>query len=170
MLPNYETASLAEGMSPLEPDLSTRAVSSPAPGGCHRAATSRTSQDAARAEQPWACRVQHRRIGDGGTHAADLETGACGVVEVAVSRCYRPEKLSGALLPRVVGQDRRHLYLRVEGDARDLLLYQDGVLDAVAGLLPAVPRPPACGRPQGRADAQQRRLPYLAVLAPTGNP
>ena len=33
---------LAEGMSPLEPDRSTRGVSSPAPGGCHRAATSRT--------------------------------------------------------------------------------------------------------------------------------
>ena len=32
---------LAEGSSALAPDRSTRGVSSPAPGGCHRAATSR---------------------------------------------------------------------------------------------------------------------------------
>ena len=32
---------LAEGISTLAPDRSTRGVSSPAPGGCHRAAASR---------------------------------------------------------------------------------------------------------------------------------
>ena len=77
-----------------------------------------------------------------------------------------PEKLTGALLPRPGGHDGDDLKLGVEGDAGDLLAYQDGVLDALTGLLPAVPGPAADRQPQDRAHPQERRLPYLAVLHP----
>ena len=157
---------LAEGMSPLRagPLHQGRLVarSGRVPQGGHLA----DSQDAAPAEQPWACRVEQRRVGRDGFHLAHLEPRSCGVVEVAVGRAHRPQELGGALLPRRGGQDRRDLYLRVEGDARDLLLDEQGVFHPLAGLLPAVPRPPAHGQPQGRDRAQQRRLPYLAVLHP----
>ena len=124
------------------------------------------SQDAAPAEQPWACRVEQRRVGRDGLHLAHLEPRSCGVVEVAVGRGHRPQELGGALLPRRGGQDRRDLYLGVEGDAGDLLLDEQRVFHPLAGLLPAVPRPPADRQSQGRAGPQQRRLPYLAVLHP----
>ena len=124
------------------------------------------SEHTAPAEQPGACRVEHLRIGKDGPDLAHLEASACGVVEVAVGGGDPPEKLTGALRPRPGGHDGDDLKLGVEGDAGDLLPYQDGVLDALTGLLPAVPCPAADGQPQGRAGPQERRLPYLAVLHP----
>ena len=124
------------------------------------------AQHAAPAEQPGACRVEHLRVGKDGPDLAHLEASACGVVEVAVGGGDLPKKLPGALLPRPGGHDGDDLKLGVEGDAGDLLPYQDGVLDALTGLLPAVPCPAADRQPQGRAGPQERRLPYLAVLHP----
>ena len=124
------------------------------------------AQDAAPAEESGACRVEHLRVGKDGPDLAHLEASACGVVEVAVGGGDLPEKLPGALLPRPGGHDGDDLKLGVEGDAGDLLPYQDGVLDALTGLLPAVPCPAADRQPQGRAGPQERRLPYLAVLHP----
>ena len=89
---------------------------------------------AALSEQSGAGRVQHVRVRHDRLHAAHLEAGACGVVVVAVGGGDRAEKLPGALLPRVGGQDCDDLKLGVEGDAGDLFAYQDGVLDAAAGL------------------------------------
>ena len=109
------------------------------------------AQHAAPAEQAGACRVEHLRVGKDGPDLAHLEAGACGVVEVAVGGGDLPKKLPGALLPRPGGHDGDDLKLGVEGDAGDLLPYQDGVLDALAGLLPAVPCPAADCQPQGRA-------------------
>ena len=124
------------------------------------------AQHAAPAEESGARGVEHLRVGKDGPDLAHLEAGACGVVEVAVGGGDLPEKLPGALRPRPGGHDGDDLKLGVEGDAGDLLPYQDGVLDALTGLLPAVPCPAADGQPQGRARRQERRLPYLAVLHP----
>ena len=124
------------------------------------------AQHAAPAEESGAGRVQHFRVGKDGPDLAHLEAGACGVVEVAVGGGDLPEKLPGALRPRPGWHDGDDLELGVEGGAGDLLAYQDGVLDALAGLLPAVPCPAADGQPQGRAGPQERRLPYLPVLHP----
>ena len=124
------------------------------------------AQHTALSEESGACGVQHLRVGHDGPHPADLEARPGGVVVVPVGGGHRAEKLPRPLRHRVRGQNRRHLKLGVEGDAGDLLAYQDGVLNAVAGLLPAVPCPAADGQPQGRAHPQERRLPYLAVLHP----
>ncbi len=124
------------------------------------------AQDAAPAEQSGACRVQHVRVGRGGPDPADLEARPGGVVEVAVGGGHRPQELGGTLGPGRLRQDRRDLKLGVEGDAGDLLLYQQRVFHPLAGLLPAVPGPAADGQPQGRARSQERRLPYLPVLHP----
>ena len=110
--------------------------------------------------------MQHVRVGRGGPDPADLEARPGGVVEVAVGGDNRPQELGGTLGSGRLRQDRRDLKLGVEGDAGDFLLYQDGVLDALAGLLPPPPRPAACEQPQGRARSQERRLPYLPVLHP----
>ena len=123
-------------------------------------------QDAAFAEQAGARRVERLRIGHGGAHAAHLETGARGVVVVTVGGSHRTEKLPGPWLPGVGGQDGDDLELGVEGDAGDLLLYQDGVLNAASGLLPPPPGPAAHGQPESRNRAQGCGLPYLAVLHP----
>ena len=109
------------------------------------------SQDAPLAEQAGACRVERLGIGNDGPHAAHLEAGARGVVVVAIGGGHGAEKLPGPLLPGVGGHDGDDLELGVEGDAGDLLAYQDGVLDAAAGLLPAVPCP--------AADRQARAVP-----------
>ena len=95
-----------------------------------------------------------------------LRRAPAGVVEVAVGGGHGTEELPGALGAGVGGQYGDDLELGVEGDARDLLAYQDGVLDAAARLLPAPPRPAAEGHAQGGGEAQGRRLPYLAVLHP----
>ena len=124
------------------------------------------SQDAAPAEQAGACRVERVRVWRYGPDPADLESRPGGVVVVAVCGGHRAEKLTGPLRPRLGGQDGHHLKLGVEGDAGDLLPYQDGVLDALAGLLPTPPRPAADDQPQGGDGSQERRLPYLAVLHP----
>ena len=124
------------------------------------------SQDAPFPEESGACGVQHLRVGHDGPHPAGLEARPGGVVVVPVGGGDRAEKLPRPLRHRVRGQNRRHLKLGVEGDAGDLLAYQDGVLDALTGLLPAEPCPAADGQPQGRAHPQERRLPYLAVLHP----
>ena len=137
---------LANGRSALAPDRSTR--------------------DASPAEQAGACGVQHFRVGKDGPDLAQLEASACGVVEVAVGGGDLPEKLPGALGPGPGGQYGGDLNLGVEGDAGHLLLDEEWVLDALAGLLPAVPCPAAGRQPQGRAYPQERRLPYLAVLHP----
>ena len=123
-------------------------------------------QDAAFAEQAGARRVERLRVGHDGAHAAHLETGARGVVVVTVGGGHRTEKLPGPLLSGVGGQDGDDPQLGVEGDAGDLLLYQDGVLDAASGLLPPPPSPTANGQPESRNRAQGRGLPYLAVLHP----
>ena len=117
------------------------------------------AQHTALSEQAGACRVQHLRVGHDGPDFADLEARPGGVVVVPVGGGDRAEKLPRPLRHRVRGQDRRHLKLGVEGDAGDLLAYQDGVVNAVAGLLPAEPCPAADGQPQGRARPQERRLP-----------
>ena len=124
------------------------------------------AEDAAPPEQSGACGVQHLRVGHDGPHPADLEARPGGVVVVPVGGGDRAEKLPRPLRHRVRGQNRRHLQLGVEGDAGDLLAYQDGVLNAVVGLLPTPPRPAAREQPQGRSRPQERRLPYLAVLHP----
>ena len=124
------------------------------------------AQDAAPPEQAGACRVEHVRVWGNGPDPADLESRPGGVVVVAVCGGHRAEKLTGPLRPRLGGQDGHHLKLGVEGDAGDLLPYQDGVLDALAGLLPPPPRPAADDQPQGRDGSQERRLPYLPVLHP----
>ena len=124
------------------------------------------AQHAAPAEQAGACRVEHLRVGHDGPDPADLEAGACGVVEVAVGGGDLPEKLPGALRPRPGGHDGDDLKLGVEGGAGDLLLDEQRVLDALAGLLPAVPGEAADPQPQDRAHPQERRLPYLPVLHP----
>ena len=124
------------------------------------------AEHAAPSEQAGAWRVQHVGVGRDGPDAADLEPRPCGVVVVSVGGGHRTQKLPGSLRHGAGGHDGRDLKLGVEGDAGDLLPYQDGVLDAASGLLPAPPRPAACGQPQGRADAQERGLPYLAVLHP----
>ena len=124
------------------------------------------SHDAAPAEESGAGRVQHRGIGDGGPHPARPETRPCGVVVVAVGRRHRLQKLLRPVGPCVRGQDGRHLNLGVEGDAGDLLLDEQGVEDALAGLLDAVPEPAPCGQRGGDADAHERRLPGLPGLHP----
>ena len=124
------------------------------------------SQDAAPPEQARACGVEHVRVWGNGPDRADLEPRPGGVVVVAVGGGHRAEKLPGPMRPRVGGHDGDDLELGVEGDAGDLLLDEQRVLDAAAGLLPAVPCPAADGQPQGRADSQERRLPYLPVLHP----
>ena len=85
---------------------------------------------------------------------------------MAVGGGHRPQELAGALGSRPGGQYGGDLNLGVEGDAGHLLLDEEWVLDALAGLLPAVPCPAAGRQPQGRAYPQERRLPYLAVLHP----
>ena len=124
------------------------------------------AQHAAPAEQAGACRVEHGWVRHHGPDFADLEARSGGVVVVPVGGGDPPEKLTGALRPRPGGHDGDDLELGVEGDAGDLLLDEQRVLDALAGLLPAVPCPAADGQPQGRAAPQERRLPYLAVLHP----
>ena len=124
------------------------------------------AQDAAPGEQAGACGVQHLRVWGNGPDPADLEPRPGGVVVVSVCGGHRTEKLPGAMLPRVGGQDGDDLYLRVEGDAGDLLLYEDRVLDAASGLLPPPPGPAAHGQPESRSDSQEGGLPYLAVLHP----
>ena len=142
---------LAEGLSARAPERSTRgrlvARSRRVPQGGDLA----DSQDAPLAEQAGACRVERLGIGNDGPHAAHLEAGARGVVVVAIGGDHGAEKLPGPLLPGVGGHDGDDLELGVEGDAGDLLAYQDGVLDAAAGLLPAVPCP--------AADRQARAVP-----------
>ena len=110
--------------------------------------------------------MRRLRVGHGGPDFAGLEPRPGRVVEVAVGGGDLPEKLPGALRPRPGGHDGDDLELGVEGDAGDLLPYQDRVLDALAGLLPAVPCPAADRQPQGHAGPQEHRLPYLAVLHP----
>ena len=110
-------------------------------------------------KRPGARWVERLRIGQDGPYAAHLEAGARGVVVVAVGGGHGAQKLSGPLLPRVGGQNGDHLQLGVKGDAGDLLLYEDGVFDPVACLLPPPPAPAAGGHSQGRPDTQERRLP-----------
>ena len=117
-------------------------------------------------EESGACRVEHGWVGRGWPDFADLEARPGGVVVVPVGGGDRAEKLPRPLRHRVRGQNRRHLKLGVEGDAGDLLAYQDRVVNAVAGLLPAMPCPAAADQPQGRARRQERRLPDLPVLHP----
>ena len=124
------------------------------------------SEDAAPAKQAGACGMQVLRVGGGWPHLPHLELRSCGVVEVAVGGGHRAEKLPGPLGPGGAGHDCDDLYLGVEGDAGDLLPDEQGVLDALSGLLPAVPGPAACGQPQGRSRPKERRLPYLPVLHP----
>ena len=124
------------------------------------------AQDASPTEQAGACGVHHVGVGRGWPDLADLEARPGGVVEMAVGGGHRPQELAGALGPRPGGQYGGDLNLGVEGDAGHLLLDEEWVLDALAGLLPAVPCPAADRQPQGRAYPQERRFPCLAVLHP----
>ena len=124
------------------------------------------AQDASPAEQAGACGVHHVGVGRGWPDLADLEARPGGVVGMAVGGGHRPQELAGALGPRPGGQYGCDLKLGVEGDAGHLLLDEEWVLDAFAGLLPAAPCPAAGRQPQGRAYPQERRLPCLAVLHP----
>ena len=124
------------------------------------------AHDTALAKEAGAGRVQHRGVGHGGPHLSHLEPCPGGVVVVAVGRRHRLKQLPGPLRSRVGGQDRRHLKLGVEGDARDLLLDEERVVDAVAGLLDAVPGQAADGQSEGNAHAQQGGLPGLPGLHP----
>ncbi len=110
--------------------------------------------------------MEHRGVGHGGPHPAHVEASPGGVVVVAVGRRHRSEKLSGALLPGVGGQDRRHLNLGVEGDAGDLLLDEEGVVHPLSGLLETVPEPAPGGQGGDDADAHEHGLPGLPRLHP----
>ena len=63
-------------------------------------------------------------------------------------------------------QDGDDLDLGVEGDARDLLLDQERVVDAVARALPARPGPAAHRQAEGDARPQRDRLPGFPGLPP----
>ena len=95
-----------------------------------------------------------------------MKRAPAGVVEVAVGGGHRPQELAGPLRSRPGGQYGGDLNLGVEGDAGHLLLDEEWVLDALAGLLPAVPCPAAGRQPQGRDRSQEGGLPYLPVLHP----
>ena len=123
-------------------------------------------QDAAPAEQTGGGGVQHLRVRRYGPDPADLEPRPGGVVVVAIGGGEGAEKLPGPVMLCAGRQHGDDLELGVEGDARHLLLYEQGVFDSGPGLLPAVPRPAACGHAKGRDRAQKGRLPYLAVLHP----
>ncbi len=114
--------------------------------------------------------MEHRGVGHGGSHPVHVEARPGGVVVVAVCRRhglkYPPSPLQS--LPRLVrrGEDGRHLYLPLEGDAGDLLPDDQRVVDALLGLLPAVPQPAPGGQSGGDADAHDHGLPGLPRLHP----
>ena len=85
---------------------------------------------------------------------------------MAVGGGHRLQDFPSPLLPGAVGQHGDDLELGVEGDAAHLLLDEQGVVDPVAGLLPAPPAPTRHGKPQDGTGAQQRRLEKLPVLHP----
>ena len=123
------------------------------------------AQDAAPPEQAGACRMQHVGIGNDRSHLPHPETRPGGVVVVAVGRHHRFKQVGGPLLPRGGGQHCDDPDLGVEGDAGDLLAYQEGVVDGrtleEARLHPA-------RRDEARSDAesQQGGLPRLVRLHP----
>ena len=107
---------LADGVSPLAPERSTRGVSSPAPGGCHRAAASRTPRTLRLPNRPGPAGCRFDGSGTAGFHLPHLEPRPRGVVEVAVGEGHRLKQLGGPLRPRVGGQHGDDLELGVEGD------------------------------------------------------
>ena len=124
---------------------------------------------AAAPEQAGGGGVHRRGRGEHGAQAARAEARAGGVVVVAVGRRHRLQQLLRALA--AVSRLRRRedgddLDLGVEGDARDLLLDQERVVDAVARAIPARPGPARGGEPQGDAGAERERLPGLSRLPP----
>ena len=99
--------------------------------------------------------MHHRRVGNDGPHPAHLEARPGGMVVVPVGRRDRAEQFPRALstlLRLALGKDGDDLYLGVEGDAGDLLLDQERVVDAGPCLLDAPPGPSR--HRQGREDAR----------------
>ena len=122
-------------------------------------------QDAALAEQTRSGGVQTVR-GNQWLYVANLELGPGGMIEVAVGGGHPFQQFLGPLETAPFRQDGHHLQLGFEGDAGDLLPYQDGVVDPAAGLLPAPPAPACHGQAQDGTRAQERCLQVLAVLHP----
>ena len=164
------------------PDASGRGHQHPGPGPLHqgrlvpgprRVPQGRrlpNAQDAALAEQSGACRVHRRGVGYDGSDPARSEPRPGGVVVVAVGRRHRLQQFLRPPPPLLLvvrrGHDHRDLYLGVEGDAGHLLLDEQGVVDAGAGLLEAVPGPAADAQGEGDPRTQERGLPGLPGLHP----
>ena len=129
--------------------------------GCHRHAASRTPRTLRLPKRPGpvGCSIE-------GSGAAGLHLRPRRVVVVAVGGSHRLQQLLRSLPPGVLGQDGRHLYLAVEGDAGDLLLYLVRVVHPAVGLLPPVPEPAARRERGGIAAAHEQGLPGLPRLHP----
>ena len=156
----------AVGSSTFAPLRATSGVSSCAPGGCQRLATSRTPSTLRLPNRPGPCRLHPRRLRERGPHLAALEARARRMVVVAVGGSHRSQQFRCALPLRARRQDREHLHLALEGDARDLLLDQQRVVDAPARLPEAVPDPAQGREPERDAGSERDRLPALARLPP----
>ena len=127
------------------------------------------AEHAAAPQQAGAGGVHGRALGDDRPHPARPQARARGMVVVAVGGGHRLKQLlraPPAPLRVVAGHDRDELDVGLEGDARDLLLDQQRVEDAVARALPARPRPAGHAQSEGDAGAERDRLPGLARLPP----
>ena len=106
--------------------------------------------------------------GNRGPRLPGLEAGPGGVVVTLVGQGGVAQQFPGPVLAAVLGEDGDDLQLGLVGDARSLLLNQQRVpvLAPGEGLPYAPPGPARQGQRRRRAQAQQHRLPGLAVLNP----
>ena len=142
-----------EGRSTFAPERSTRGVSSRAPGGCQSAAASRTPRTLRLPKNPGADGCRLAASGSAGRTLLVGEARASGVVVVAVGGGHRRKQLARPLAPLLRlhhRQDGGDLNLGVEGDAGDLLLDQERVVDTVAADRCQRWRSPASERPGHR--------------------
>ena len=123
------------------------------------------SEDASTSEESGTGRVQGHH-GRCGRHLAGVEARSGGVVVVTVGRGDLFEEGCRSVKPFLRGQNHDDLDLRVERDARGFFVNLNGVIDAGAVFLPAMPCPAPKAEGDEDSGAHENGLPGFAVPHP----